>query len=265
MSLAGVEGARALVADTLALIDDLTPQQWALDSAAHGWRVQDVIAHQAFFFQFIADPDIVLPDNPGGTSEGLNDAGVRERADWSPAEVIEYYRVQSAAGLATLEALQGEELRDNPIAVAELGTYRLAQLSDAVSFDHLVHLSSDLLAPFGPLPDRPLAYEKALDPALDWMIAGLPKMNGTTLLPVLERPVGLRLTGLTERSFVLSRGDTGDDVVVVETDDLPADTAESTAVDFLRWATTRTAWRSHVTTTGDRGLVAAVLDAIDII
>lgn len=260
MSEAGVAATKALVDDVHALLDRLTPADWRADSACHGWRVQDVLTHMGFFFHFLADPALVLPDNPSGKSERLNDAAVRERADWAPEQVVEYYRTQSAAGLVALEAFQGAELRDAPVEMLDLGTYRMAQLADAVAFDHLVHLTCDIV---GPVTPGPVALAAAVDPAVDWMIAGLPQMNGAAIAPLLTRPVGLRLTGATERAFVLD-AESGT-VTVTETDALPADWATTAATDFLRWATTRTAWRSAVTTAGDRALVAAVLDAIDIV
>jgi hypothetical protein len=70
---------------------------------------------------------------------------------------------------------------------------------------------------------------------------------------------------VSERSFLLARNDDGDKVVVVETDELPDDVATSSASDFLRWGTTRTAWRSAVTVTGEHSRVAAVLDAVNIV
>ncbi|SDU60098.1 maleylpyruvate isomerase family mycothiol-dependent enzyme [Gordonia westfalica] len=265
MSDAGVTAAKALVNDTLSLLDRLTPADWAADSACHGWRVHDVVTHMGFFFNFIADPGLVFPDNPSGTSERLNDAAVRERADWTSEQAVEYYRAQSEAGLATLTALQGEELRDQPLDMLDLGTYRLHQLGDAVAFDHLVHLTSDLLKPFGPLDSAEVSVSAAIDPAIDWMIAGLPQMNGAALYPTLERPIGLHLTGATDRSFVLGRDTAGGIVTVTETADLPADVAASSAIDFLRWGTTRSAWRSAVTVAGDRQYIAGVLDAVDIV
>ncbi|WP_055477128.1 maleylpyruvate isomerase N-terminal domain-containing protein [Gordonia sp. HS-NH1] len=265
MSDAGLTAAKALVNDTLSLLDRLTPADWTADSACHGWRVHDVVTHMGFFFNFIADPDLVFPDNPSGKSERLNDAAVRERADWTSEQAVDYYRSQSEAGLATLAALQGEDLRDQPLDMLDLGTYRLHQLSDAVAFDHLVHLTSDLLQPFGPLDSAEVSVSAAIDPAIDWMIAGLPQMNGAALHPTLTRPVGLHLTGATDRSFVVDRDTAGTIVTVRETDDLPSDVATSSATDFLRWGTTRGAWRSAVTVNGDRQHVARVLDAIDIV
>ncbi|MEE2057371.1 maleylpyruvate isomerase N-terminal domain-containing protein [Rhodococcus artemisiae] len=270
MSESGVAAARALSHLTVEMLPKLSADDWSADSACHGWRVHDVISHMGFFFNFIADPHLVLPENPSGMSERLNDAAVRERADWSTTKVIDYYQEQSTAGLATLEALQSEEMRDVPVEMLDLGTYRMAQLSDAVAFDHLVHLTSDLLAPCGPLAGEDSlgdAFDaaNAIDPAIDWMIAGLPQMCGGGISSVLERPVGLELVGSTERRFVIDLDPDNKSVIVAETDDLPDDVATSDARAFLRWGTTRSAWRSVVGISGERGHLAAVLDAVDIV
>lgn len=263
MSDAGLTGARALAENTLKIAEQFGTAEWEADTACHGWRVHDLIGHMAFFFNFIADPNLVFPPNPSGQSERLNDAAVRERADLPHEQILDYYREQSAAGLATLAAVQGEDLRDNPIEMLDLGTYRLHQLSDAVSFDHLVHLTSDLLHPFGPISTGEIAVATAIDPAIDWMIAGLPQMCGTAVGAASSSPVALRLTGTTDRSFVIV-GDENE-VVVTECDDLPENVATSSATDFLRWGTKRSAWRSAVDISGDRATVASVLDAIDIV
>ncbi|WHU47631.1 maleylpyruvate isomerase N-terminal domain-containing protein [Gordonia sp. L191] len=264
MSDAGVAAARELAAVTTDLITTFDPEDWAADAACRGWRVQDLICHMGFFFNFIADPTLDLPDNPSGRSERLNDAAVIERADWEPAEVVEYYRVQSAAGLGALEALPAPEMSSATVDLLDLGTYHLAQLADALAFDHLVHLTADLLAPFGPVStDLAIAVGAAIDPAIDWMMAGLPAMCGDVLTAALDAPVGLHLTGVTDRSFRIERIEDG--VVVTETPDLPDHVANSDALDFTRWATRRTAWRSAVDITGDRARVAGVLDRIDIV
>ncbi|ROZ50556.1 hypothetical protein EEB13_12410 [Rhodococcus sp. WS3] len=263
MSDAGLAGARALAENTVKIAEQFGTAEWEADSACHGWRIHDLVGHMAFFFNFIADPDLVFPPNPSGMSERLNDAAVRERADLPHEQILDYYREQSAAGLATLTALQGEELRDNALEMLDLGTYRLHQLSDAVSFDHLVHLTSDLLAPFGPISHGDIDVAAAIDPAIDWMVSGLPQMCGEAVAAALTSPVALRLTGATERTFVLARG--GEGVTVTETGDVPENIATTQATDFLRWGTTRSAWRSAVDVSGDRKTVAVVLDAINIV
>ena len=42
-----VEALRAVRALALRVIDSLTPQEWAADSAAEGWTVHDVVAHMS--------------------------------------------------------------------------------------------------------------------------------------------------------------------------------------------------------------------------
>ena len=269
MSLPVMDAVRSLTHDTLEIVDQLTPSEWAAESACHGWRVQDVVAHLAFFLHTIADPRLPLPDNPGGTTETSNDAAVAERADWPAARVRKYYADQAVAGAAALDALQREPLRDKPIRLNELGTYRLHQLADAVVFDHLVHLTCDLLAPYGPLTGT-VSIGTAVDPCVDWMAAGLPQMCGASLAPLLGEPIELRLVDATERTFRLARSQ--DDPSLVEVseigaggDDLSVDVATTSTVDFLRWATRRSPWRGKTQLEGDRARLAALLDRIRVI
>ncbi|WP_123026533.1 maleylpyruvate isomerase N-terminal domain-containing protein [Mycolicibacterium stellerae] len=254
---------RSLIDDTSSVLGDLALSDWSIDSACRGWRVQDLVTHMAFFLNTIADPRLTLPPNPDGTTESLNDAAVYERAEWSPQRALEYYTAQAEAGFRALVALQEEPLRSKTIRLGELGTYRLAQLADAVAFDHLVHLTSDLLLPHGPVAGSASVAE-AIDATIDWMLAGLPQMCPRRLhLALGDDPVGVRLVGETERAFTLSRD--GDAVVLTETADLPAETATTRATDFLRWATKRSSWRPVVAITGRRELVAPILDAIRVI
>ncbi|MFL0278117.1 maleylpyruvate isomerase N-terminal domain-containing protein [Mycobacterium sp. SMC-19] len=266
MSDEGVCAATELVGATRELIKNLTLRDWAADSACRGWRVQDLVGHMAFFFNFIADPELILPDNPSGMAERLNDAVVAQNAQWMPAQVIDYYNAQSEIGLETLAALQEEPLRDQPLPLLDLGTYRMAQLADAVAFDHLVHLDSDLFTPTRVSATAQIPVEAAINPALDWMLAGLRGMCGTALAPLLDAPIGLCLTGATDRSFTLAR-DAADPTTITaaETVQLPDDVAVSDALDFTRWATRRTAWRSAVDLGGDHARVAAVLDAVHVV
>ncbi|MFC5746248.1 maleylpyruvate isomerase N-terminal domain-containing protein [Actinomadura rugatobispora] len=265
MSVAGVAATRLLVEDTLRVIRGLGADDWACDSACPGWRVQDVIVHMAAFFHTVADPTSA-PDEPTGLAERINDAAVRERAHWGWEQAAEYYAEKSSAGLVLLEGIQAPEYAEVTMPVAELGTYRLAELSNAFAFDHLVHLSSDLLAPFGPIAQDAVAMDAdRIGPALDWMLAGLPQMCGTALAPVLTRPLGVDLRGPAARRFVLRPGAEPGTVQLDEDAPLPGDVARSSTVDFLRWATTRTDWRTAVTIDGDPSFVAPVLTAVNVI
>ncbi|WTS79539.1 hypothetical protein OG272_21135 [Streptomyces sp. NBC_00104] len=103
------------------------------------------------FVQTIADPTLVLPVNPSGKAESLNDLAVSERLHWSPEETLAYYEKQASAALPVLAALQEPPAADTPLIMAELGAYPMSALADAVAFDHLVHVGLDPAAPTGPL------------------------------------------------------------------------------------------------------------------
>lgn len=267
MTRQGFEAARSLVDDALELGRSFTREEWAVRSAANGWTVQDVYTHMAFFFNTIADPEVERPSNPSGKAEDLNDLSVRERAEWSPEQTMAYYVEQSTAGLAALEMLQSSEMAEATLELADLGTYHLSLLADAVAFDHLVHLNSDILAPRGPVDRSPVDMgAERIEPTLNWMIAGLPQMCSDDLAPVLDRPLGIRLTGTGGRSFVLSKDD--GQVRVGDFQDaaaLPATQAESTAESFLNWSTQREPWNRHVTIRGDEQAVGRILNAINIV
>jgi hypothetical protein len=267
MTYQGFEAARTLVDDALRIGRSLSIEEWTAPSAADGWTVQDVYTHMAYFFNTIADPEVEQPDNPSGKAEVLNDLSVEERGDWSPDQTMEYYTTQSTAGLVALEALQSPEMAEATLELADLGTYNLSLLADAVAFDHLVHLTSDILAPHGPIKRQPLEMSsERLQPTLNWMIAGLPQMCGQELKPVLDSPVGIVLNGLGARSIVLSKSEGKIHVEDVQDPSaLPEDRAESTTDAFLRWGTQRELWSRAVTTRGDKQYVTRVLDAINII
>ncbi len=267
MSESGVVATRLLVDDALRVIEALTDDDWACESACAGWRVQDVIVHMAVFFQSITDPSAVAIDEPPTLAERFNDATVAQRRDWPAARAAEYYEQQATLGLGTLEALQSPDLAEVMIPVAELGSYRLSQMSDAFAFDHLVHLTADILAPHGPITRAKVPIDDVrIGPALDWMLAGLPQMCGAALGPVLTRPLGLDLSGPGARRVVLHPAvDPSGVPRLSDQDPLPDDVVHSTTTDFLRWGTTRAQWRTAVTVTGDSEFAAAALDAINII
>lgn len=266
MSLQGVAATESLMKELGQLAKGLSEDEWEVESAAAGWRVQDVIVHLGTFCNLIADSEMKMPENAPATSERLNDALVDERRHWSAQEALDYYDAQSTAALATLTALQGPDFAEATTVLAELGTYHLAELSNAFAFDHLVHLISDLLKPYGPLDRAPIAMDATrIEPALDWMLAGLPNMYAETLKAPLTRPLGFELTGPGARTFVISWSDTDDRLLVDEHADVPADVITSTTSDFLRWSTKRSDWRSSVDITGDHDFVAPVLDTINII
>ena len=91
-------------------------------------------------------------------------------------------------------------------------------------------------APRGPIERQvPAADESRLAPAVGWMLAGLPHMQGDAF-PFVDRPLTLQLTGPGGGRWTISGR--GDGHVGVEPGEDPASAAKITseAHDFVVWA-----------------------------
>jgi hypothetical protein len=139
------------------------------------------------------------------------------------------------------------------------------ELADAYAFDVYCHLRIDVLAPHGPVErSLPPADRARLAPAIGWMLAGLPQMQGAAF-PMLDRPITLELTGPAEGAWSIVP--VGGGVVVVE----PGAAADSAATvmssghDFVLWGTKRVPWQDLATVDGDTELAACFLDALNIV
>jgi hypothetical protein len=80
---------------------------------------------------------------------------------------------------------------------------------------------------------------------------------------VLDRPLGLRLTGPGGGEWTLVPDEAR--LTVAAGLQEPAATATSAATDFVLWGTTRTAWRDSVRLDGDVAYAELVLDEVDIV
>ncbi|WP_409329616.1 maleylpyruvate isomerase family mycothiol-dependent enzyme [Trujillonella humicola] len=264
MSEAGVAAARELGAHYAEVVENLTPGEWRSPSRCAGWSVQDLVAHTGSNFRVLVvppDPDAAAPEVE--TAEQLQELLVAQRRSWSSAEVAAEFRDNLEPALAALAAMQEEPVASAGITLTDLGTYPMHALADAFAFDLWCHLTVDLLAPGGPV-DRPApaADDALLGPAIGWMLTGLPQMC-PSVAEVLDRPLGLRLTGPGGGEWTLVPG--GPSLAVVEGLQDPAATATSAATDFVLWGTTRTPWRDSVRVDGDRGYAERVLDRVDIV
>ena len=167
----------AISADRAALLDigrTLTDTEWQAPSGCPGWRVQDVVAHLANLFWLVVDP-ATLPDTTAMPTEAAQEAAVQARRTWSAADVLADYESVSKAGLDRLAELTG---LDAEMAFGDLGSYQLAVIPSAYSFDHYTHIRADLFAPRGPLTSEPPpSDELRLGAALDWVEAALPQQN----------------------------------------------------------------------------------------
>ena len=152
------------------------------------------------------------------------------------------------------------------MTMADLGTYPMHQLADAYAFDLYCHLRIDVLAPHGPIErDVPAADEARVAPAVGWMLAGLPKMQGDAF-PFVDRPFTLRLTGPGGGQWTISGSGDGHVDVGPGEDPNSAATITSDAHAFVLWGTKRADWRDHVEIEGDdTEFVERFLDTLNIV
>jgi len=226
--------------------------------------VQDLVAHTGSNFRVLVEPpDPSAPAPEVETAEQLQELLVAQRRDWSSAEVATEFRDFVEPAMGVLAAMQEEPLASTPLTLTDLGTYPMHALADAFAFDLWCHLTVDLLAPTGPVQrSRPEATDDLLAPAIGWMLAGLPQMC-PSVSKVLDRPLGLRLTGPGGGEWTLVPGEPLLTTVSALQD--PVATVTSAATDFVLWGTTRTPWRDTVQVEGDRAFAERVLDEVNVV
>jgi len=267
MSESGLRAVEVLVGRQAEVVATITPAEWELPSRCAGWSVKDLVAHASSNVHAVVEPE-TAPANPPPVAEDLQSLLVDQRRDWTPEQVAQELERYREPFLAAIAALQQEPLASTPMTMSDLGTYPMHQLADAFAFDLWCHLYVDLLAPSGPL-DRPAPEpeDALLEPAIGWMIAGLPQMC-PSVTKVLERPIELRLTGPGGGRWVLQPAEPYLEVEKVtgaEEADGVAAVVTSSAVDFICWGTTRLPWRECVVLEGDDAYAARVLDEVNIV
>ena len=152
MSDAGVAGLTLLIDDTLAVLRNLTEEDWAAESGCSGWTVKDLVNHLAATFTVVIDPTNALDGVTAEVSlEAINNVMVDAGSDMDPTDVLDSYESQKDEALAAVTALQAPEYRGATAVLGDVGEYELQWFANALCFDHLCHLHADLLAPRGPV------------------------------------------------------------------------------------------------------------------
>lgn len=264
MSVEGVAAATTLAHAYADVVASLSADEWLGASGCPGWSVQDLVAHTGSNFQVLAvapDPDAPAPDV--STAEELQDLLVQARRGWTAAQVAEEFAQFLDPACGALAAVQDPSVAEAPMTLTDLGTYPTHALADAFAFDLWCHLTEDLLAPGGSI-SRPALQptDELLAPGIGWMLTGLPQMC-PDLAAVLDRPLGLTLTGPGGGSWTILPNDGRVSVAEGLLD--PAAVATSTATSFVRWGTTRDDWREHVTLAGDESYATRTLDRFDVV
>ncbi len=261
-----IDALRANHDDLKEFIDSLGEDEWQMDSACEGWRVQDVFAHVTSNLKQFADPDPPSDEQDALSAEEAMEALVAPRKDWSPDELIEEYYKYLEPALGVFSNLLEEPTASVEQQLSDLGTYQLRWLPYAFCFDHYCHLRHDMTSPGGPIKrDLPPADDLRLAPGIEWRIAGLPQMCSKDL-DSLEKPILLRLTGPGGGEWILHNSERNDLIEINENSGHEtAATITSESHNFVSWATHRSSWREHCELEGDTEYLLTVIDSINII
>jgi hypothetical protein len=258
---AGLAAARLSTTQLGDIIAAVDADQWELPSACHGWRVIDVVAHLAALAHEAVDPP--APDSTWPkVRERYHDLRVNERRSWSHAEVIDEWQTYTPRQLDLLQSGQLPSQADQPVEVPGLGVYPRHLLANTMAFNVLCHLRFDMLAPDGPLPfSLPTPTDGLIAPAVEFMLAGLPQMQGPELDATVVAPLVLDLTGPGATTVTVLPGSP----LTVIPGSVGSARISSTAVDFIAWATTRKPWRDYCHITGDTSAAVPFLECLNII
>lgn len=265
MTTAGLASARTSTAQLSDIVDRIDDGQWELPSACAGWRVIDIIAHLAALAHEAVDPPVPDPSLPTNR-ERYHDLRVDERRGWSHDLVIDEWRTYTPKQLQLLTSAQLPPQAEEPVDVPGLGTYPRHLLANTMAFNVFCHLRYDMLAPDGPLPFTVAdATDDLVSPAVEFMLAGLPQMQGTELEATVREPLVLDLSGPGATTVTVFPADRPAMGLRVEPGGHANTRIHSSALAFVAWATTRKSWTDYCEITGDRSAATPFLNCLNII
>jgi hypothetical protein len=123
-----------------------------------------------------------------------------------------------------------------------------------------------VLAPDGPLPFvLPDPTDEQVRPAIEFMLAGLPQIQGFELNGTVDAPLVLDLTGPGAMTVTVRPADQPNGRLKVVPGANGETRISSTAMEFIAWATTRTPWREYCAISGDASAAIPLLDRLNII
>jgi uncharacterized protein (TIGR03083 family) len=265
MTRAALDSARRSVAEIEELIPLLDDDMWDEPSACAGWRVIDVVAHLAALATEAVDPPEPDPSWPKNR-ERYHDMRVDERRGWSHEQVIEEWLRSTPKQLELLEKGQAPKIADDPVEVTGLGVYPRHLLANTMAFNVFCHLRNDMLEPDGPLHfTLPEATDGDVGPAVEFMLAGIPQMQGPELTATVTEPLVLELTGPGATTVTVLPAAADGKKLTVQPGAHGTTRIRSTALDFIKWGTKRKPWRDHCEVTGDADAAARFLDRLNIV
>jgi uncharacterized protein (TIGR03083 family) len=265
MTEAGLAAAEFCSAQVRDVVLRVRADQWELPSACPGWRAIDVMAHLgALAFEAVhpPTPDPTWPDD----RERYHDMRVDQRRSWTHDEVLAEWRCYTPRQLEVLASAQSPQLANDIVDVTGLGTYPRHLMANMMAFNVLCHLRFDLLGPDGPLPVHvPDPTDDIVAPAVEFMLAGIPQMQGWELGATVRIPLVLDLTGPGAMTVTVMPADRAGRHLTVSPGAHGTTRITSSALDFIAWATTRKSWRSYCSIEGDAGAAVPFLNCLNII
>ncbi len=245
----------------LALLRDLSEDEWAAPSRCDGWAVRDVVSHMGAACHGTFTPWVVKL-LIGKNIEEANNRDAEKRKSWEPAKVLREYEVWGNRVAPVMKVVQAPGVRSLPVRVSEVGAYPAKLLTSAFVFDHGLHARYDIAEALGrPIPAQDA---NALGVSIEWMMAGLSVMSGDRL-SWLQAPVEFRLVGPGGGTWTVAPGTKRVKVTEGGTASAAA-TIEGPAASFPVWGTAREPWReAGVAIKGDEEIGTKFLDSMRII
>jgi uncharacterized protein (TIGR03083 family) len=245
--------------ELLAFCRDLSDADWQAQSAAAGWRVQDVVAHMGSAYRALFGP-AALEIMRSKDIERTNDVLVDRRRDWPASRVTAEYERWSGVMLRLMGPVSRTPLARAPMRLAELGRFRVGQLLCAIVFDTHTHLRHDIAPALArTVPD---SDANRIAVVLEWMMAVLSNQLRAGRPAWLDRPVSITLSGAGGGCWVVRPNGS------IELGS-PAGSAaqiDGVAIEFPEWGTQRASWRAReVTVGGDAEYGARFLDAVNVV
>lgn len=246
-------------AELLTFCRELSDADWQTQSAAAGWRVQDVVAHMGSAYRALFGPAAVELMRSTDI-ERTNDALVDRRRDWPPSRVLAEYERWSQVMLRMMGPVSRTPLARAPMRLADLGRFRIGQLLCAIVFDTHTHLRHDIAPALGRTVSETDANRLAV--VLEWMMAVLSNQLRADRPDWLDRPVSITLSGSGGGCWVVHP----DGSVRMGTPAGSAAQIAGVATEFPEWGTQRASWRDReVAVGGDADYGARFLDAVNVV
>jgi uncharacterized protein (TIGR03083 family) len=245
----------------LALLHDLSDEDWAAPSKCAGWAVRDVVSHLGAACHGTFTPWVVKL-LAGKDIEAANNRDAEKRKSWEPARLLREYEVWGNRVAPVMKVVQAPGVRSLPVRVAEVGAYPAKMLTSAFVFDHGLHARYDIAAALG--RTMPPQDENQLGVSIEWMMAGLSVMSGDRYA-WLQGPVEFRLVGPGGGTWTVAPAKKRVKVTEGGTPSAAA-TIEGPAASFPVWGTAREPWReAGVAIKGDDEIGTKFLDSMRII